>query len=112
MAEMISDRLKKFEQEHEVYVSAQDAQTFWIVNARIPVKEERHHYTRKYVSGPNEQGNVIIFQNYEGSDAYVAENWGTIRDFSDFVKKSLDAILEDKEEYELKKKEGCGTSCD
>jgi hypothetical protein len=111
MAETIADRLKKFEQEHEIYVNAQDAQTFWIVNARIPKKEEHHHYSRKYVSGPNEQGNVIIFQNYEGSDAYTAENWGTLKTFNDFVKKSLDSILDDKEEYDLKKKEGCGISC-
>jgi hypothetical protein len=111
MAETISDLLKKFEQEHEIYVSAQDALTFWVVNARIPKKEERHHYSRKYVSGPNELGNVIIFQNHESSDAYTAENWGTIKTFNDFVKKSLDAILKDKEEFDLNKKEECGTSC-
>jgi hypothetical protein len=112
MSETIGDLLKKFEQEHEVYVSAQDAQTFWIVTARIPKKRESHHRSRKYVSGPNEKGNVLIFQDYERSDAYIAENWGTITTFEDFVGKSLFSILEDKKEYDQNKVEGCGTSCD
>ncbi|MDD1696396.1 MAG: hypothetical protein LUQ54_05815 [Methanoregula sp.] len=112
MTETIAARLKKFEQEHEVYVSAQDAQTFWVLDARIPKKEGSHHFSRKYVSGPNDKGNVIIFQNYEGSDAYVAEKWGKIKTFEDFVEKSLDSVLENKAEYEMKEKEGCGTGCD
>jgi hypothetical protein len=112
MSGTIGDRLKKFEQEHEVYVSAQDAQSFWIVNARIPKNQESHHRSRKYVSGPNELGNVLIFQDYARSDAYSAENWGTIKTFDDFVEKSLSSILEDKKEYDQNKKEGCGTSCD
>src|SRR5674476_1002634 len=58
--EKTQDLLKNFEQAHEIYVSAQDAQTFWMVNARIPKKQESHHQSRKYVSGPNENGNVLI----------------------------------------------------
>jgi hypothetical protein len=101
--------LKKFEQEHEVYVNAQDAQTFWIANARIPKEQESHHYSRKYVSGPNERGNVIIFQNYESSDAYTAENWGNLETFEDFVNKALNRILEDKTESERGESAECKT---
>jgi hypothetical protein len=112
MQKEIPEILKKFEQDHEVYVSAQDAQTFWVVDARIPKKQESHHRGRKYVSGPNEDGNVIIFPDHERSDAYLTENWGTMRSFRDFVEKSLDAILMDKEDIEQKLQEGCGTTCD
>jgi hypothetical protein len=112
MQQKIPDLLKKFEQDHEIYVSAQDAQTFWMVNARIPKKQESHHQSRKYVSGPNENGNVLIFPDHQRSDAYVTENWGTLKTFDDFVRKALDSILADKEESDLKQKEGCGASCD
>jgi hypothetical protein len=112
MQKEIPEILKKFELDHEVYVSAQDAQTFWVVDARIPKKQESHHRGRKYVSGPNEDGNVIIFPDHERSDAYLTENWGTMKSFRDFVDKSLDAILRDKEDIEQKLQEGCGASCD
>jgi hypothetical protein len=108
----IQELLKKFEQDHEIYVSAQDAQTFWMVNARIPKKQESHHRLRKYVSGPNEKGNVLIFPDHERSDAYLTENWGTIRTFEDFVEKALASILTDKEESDQKLQEGCGSTCD
>jgi hypothetical protein len=106
------DLLKKFEQAHEIYVSIQDAQTFWMVNARIPKKQESHHQSRKYVSGPNENGNVLIFPDHQHSDAYVTENWGAMDSFDDFVDKALAAILADKIESDQKLKEGCGSSCD
>ena len=112
MEKKIQELLKKFEQDHEIYVSAQDAQTFWMVNGRIPKKEESHHRLKKYVSGPNEKGNVLIFPDHERSDDYITENWGTIKDFEDFVEKVLASILTDKEESDLNLKEGCGASCD
>jgi len=110
--EKTQERLKKFEQDHEIYVSAQDAQTFWLVDARIPKKQESHHQSRKYVSGPNENGNVLIFPDHQRSDAYLAENWGTMETFDDFVEKALTAILADKAESDQKLEEGCGSSCD
>jgi hypothetical protein len=109
MKKETEELLKKFEQEHEIYVSAQDAQTFWVVNARIPKKQGSHHYSRKFVSGPNEKGNVIIFQNYESSDAYAAENWGTIATFEDFLNRALTRILEQKTKSELGEGEECKT---
>jgi hypothetical protein len=83
-----------------------------MVNARIPKKQESHHRSRKYVSGPNENGNVLIFPDHQRSDAYITENWGILKTFDDFVRKALDSILADKEESDLKQKEGCGASCD
>jgi hypothetical protein len=106
------DLLKKFEQDHEIYVSVQDAQTFWMVNARIPKNQESHHRSRKYISGPNEKGNVLIFPDHERTDAYITESWGTLETFEDFVDKALAAILRDMEESDQKLKEGCGTSCE
>jgi len=110
--EKTRDLLKKFEQDHEIYVSAQDAQTFWLVNARIPKKQESYHQSRKYVSGPNENGNVLIFPDHQRSDAYITENWGTMETFDDFVDKVLTAILANKAESDQKLQEGCGSSCD
>lgn len=110
--EKTQDLLKNFEQIHEIYVSAQDAQTFWMVNARIPKKQESHHQSRKYVSGPNENGNVLIFPDHQRSNTYVTENWGTMDSFDDFVDKALAAVLAYKIESDQKLKEGCGSSCD
>ena len=109
MERKTEELLKKFEKEHEIYVCAQDAQTFWVVNARIPKGQGSHHYSRKYVSGPNEQGNVIIFQNYESSEAYAAENWGTMATFEDFLNRALASILEQKTESKLGEGEECKT---
>ena len=36
MEEKTLELMKKFEQDYEVYVSATDKQTYWIVYARIP----------------------------------------------------------------------------
>jgi hypothetical protein len=109
MEKKAEELLKKFEQDHEIYVSAQDAQTVWVVNARIPKGQGSHHYSRKYVSGPNEQGNVIIFQNYEISDAYIAENWGTIASYEEFLNRALTSILKQKTESDMGEGEECKT---
>lgn len=111
-ADTISDRLKKFEQEHKVSVSAQDARTFRIVNARIPKKRNIITIRGKTFQDQASREMSSSFKNYEGSDAYVAENRGTVKTFNDFVKKLPDAVPDDKEQYDLKKKEGYGTSCD
>ena len=64
MREETQELLKKFEQDHEIYVGATDTLTYWIVYARILTgkKEGFHnlHTGKKYVSGPNEEGNVLI----------------------------------------------------
>jgi len=111
----VKDRLKKFEQEHEIYVDAQDAKSYWFVVARIPKKQDSLHHlhrAKKYISGLNEEGNVLVFSEPEITENYSIENWGKMDSFDDFVDKALASILTDKEESDKGLKEGCGTSCD
>jgi hypothetical protein len=121
----MKDYLKKFEQDHEIYVDAQDAKSYWLVMARIPKKQDRpslnpydqpdrlHHMHRaiKYISGLNEEGNVLVFSDPEITENYSIENWGKMDTFDDFVEKALVSILADKGESDKEMKEGCGTSC-
>jgi len=115
MREETQELLKKFEQDHEIYVSATDALTYWIVYARILTgkKEGFHnlHAGKKYVSGPNEGGNVLILPDPSNSDAYEAESWGEMETIDDFVKKALDHILSDENATENEQSQGCGTGC-
>jgi pyruvate dehydrogenase complex dehydrogenase (E1) component len=106
--------LNKFRQEHEIYVDVQDLETYWVVTARIPKKEEtlhRVHRVRKYITSRNDEGNVLILPNPEISENYLVENWGEMDSFDDFVEKALARILIDKEEADQGTGEGCGTSC-
>jgi hypothetical protein len=106
--------MKKFEQDHEVYISATDKQTYWIIYARIPKGRAQGvhnlHIGRKYVSGPNEEGNVLILPDPDNSEDYLAESWGKMDTIDDFLKKSLTHILDDMEAAD--REEGtCGASC-
>ena len=125
MIKSMKDRLKKFEQDYEIYVDAQDAKSYWFVVARIPKKQDSpvlnpydqpdrlHHVHRgkKYISGLNEEGNVLVFSDPEITENYSIENWGKMDTFDDFVDKALADILAEKEESEKGFKEGCGTGC-
>jgi len=111
MERNIQELLKKFEIEHEVYVSAEDMKSYWIITARIPEKQGSHHYGRKFISGRNEEGNVLVFSNPELMDSYSIENWGNMERFEDFVDKALNSILAGIMESEQKLQEGCGTGC-
>jgi hypothetical protein len=115
MKETTQELLKKFERDYEVYVDATDALTYWIIHARIPKSHEDglHHLHRgkKYVSGPNQDGSVLILPDPAVSDAYLVESWGTMESFDDFVKKALASILSDKEAETAGHKESCGSSC-
>jgi hypothetical protein len=107
MREEIQELVKKFEQDYEIPVDAQNLEMYWVVTARIPKKEETlHHVHRagKYIS-------VLIVLNPQISDDYVVENWGEMDTFEDFVKKALTRILEDKNAANEGQAEGCGTSC-
>ena len=101
MQEKTQELIKKFEQDYEIYVSVTEALTYWIVYARIQKSqaEGTHHlhHGRKYVSGPNEDGNVLVLRDPFVSDVYSAETWGKMETVDDFVKKALARILEDKE---------------
>lgn len=106
--------LKKFEQDHEVYVSADDSKFYWVVTARIPKKDETLHHVHRgktYVSGLNQEGNVLIFPDPDLPERYTLENWGNLNSFEEFVDRALEDILAEKEEQEKGLTEGCGTSC-
>jgi hypothetical protein len=115
MLEKTQQLLKKFEEEHEVYVDATDSQYYWVMHARIPKGQEEGlhhlHLGKKYISGPNQDGSILILTDPRISDAYQVESWGTIKSFDDFVKKGLARILADKDAIEKGQEEGCGTSC-
>ncbi len=115
MLEKTQALLKKFEQDYEIYVSATEALTYWIIYAKIPKnkKDDLHnlHVGRRYVTGPNEEGNVLIFPDPLISDAYMVESWGKMDTIDDFAKKALARILSDKKEMESGTGEGCGSGC-
>jgi hypothetical protein len=116
MRETTQELLKKFERDYEVYVDATDALTYWIIHARIPrgKPEELHHLHqgKKYISGPNQDGNVLIIPDPRISDAFLVESWGQMDTFDDFVKKALASILADRNAAGKGEVAGCGTSCD
>jgi len=115
MMERTQEILKKFERDYEVYVDATDAQTYWIVYARIPNRHEAGlhslHQGKKYVSGPNQEGSVLIMPDPAISDAYLVESWGPMPTFDDFVKNALASILAEKTAADAGDVTGCGTSC-
>jgi len=117
MWEKTQQLLKKFEQEHEIYVDATDARDYWIIHARIPKVEAGEdgphhlHLGKKYVSGPDQDGSVLVIPDSQISNAYQVESWGKLESFDDFVNKGLASILEEKDAMDKGQKEGCGTSC-
>jgi hypothetical protein len=103
MFKKTEDMLKKFEQEHEIYVEARDQKSYWEVTAKMPKKINslhRLHRTKQYVSGRDQEGNVLILQNPEVYESYTVEQWGAIPTFDDFVAKVLSALKQDVVEYE------------
>jgi hypothetical protein len=115
MQEKTRELIKKFEQDYEIPVSATEALTYSVVYARIQKTHEagaHHlHHGIKYVSGPNEDDNVLILRDPSVSDAYSAESWGPMGTIDDFVRKALAQILVDKNAADKGQEEGCGTSC-
>lgn len=115
MEEKTLELLKKFEQDNEVYVSATDALTYWVVYARIPrgPTDETHHLHNgvRYVTGPNENGNVLVMRDPSVSNTYSSESWGPMPTIDDFVKKALAQILVDKDAADKGQEEGCGARC-
>ncbi len=115
MQEKTRELMKKFEQDYEVYVSATDALTYWVIYARIPKSqaEGTHHLHNgvRYVTGPKEDGNVLVMRDPSVSDTYSVESWGPMGTIDDFVKKALAQILVDKEARDKGQEEACGASC-
>jgi hypothetical protein len=114
MQEATREILKKFEQDHEVYVDAQNLETYWVINARIPKRTETLHHVhrgRRYITTRNQGGSVLIVPHPEVSDAYFVESWGEMDTFEEFVDRTLVHILEDMNAAEQGEAEGCGTGC-
>ena len=65
----------------------------------------------KSVTGPNEDGNVLVLRDPFISDAYSVESWGPMETIDDFVKKALARIPVDRNAADKGQEEGCGTSC-
>jgi len=108
------EMLKKFEQDHEIYVSADDSRFYWVVTARIPKKDETLHHVHRgktYVSGLNQEGNVLIFPDPDLPARYTLESWGKLTSFEEFLNRALENILAEKEELAKGLTEGCGTTC-
>ena len=80
MKETTLELIKKFEEDYEISISATEVLTYWVVYARIPQAHEEGphhlHHGIKYVTGPNEDGNVLVLRDPFVSDAYSAESWG------------------------------------
>jgi hypothetical protein len=115
MKESTLELISKFEQDHEINVSATEVLTYWVIYARIPrVHEEGPHHMHhgiKNVTGPNEDGNVLVLRDPFISDACSAESWRPMETMDDFVKKALALIPEDRNPAEKRQEAGCGTSC-
>ncbi|MDD1701771.1 MAG: hypothetical protein LUQ31_02175 [Methanoregula sp.] len=114
MFEATREHIKKFEDDHEVYMSADDKESYWIITARIPKKTSEVHHTHRmvrYVSARSEGGTVLVLHHPEVSESYTVEDWGTMDTIDDFVEKSFKRILEDKEEYDRGSADECGTGC-
>lgn len=109
MYKKTEDLLKKFEQEHEIYVEARDQKSYWEVTAKMPKKIDdlhRLHRTKQYVTGREQDGNVLIIQNPEVYQSYTVEQWGKFDTFDDFVSRVLTALQQDIVEYETDCKAG------
>jgi len=79
MFKKTEELLKKFEQENEIYVEARDQKSYWEVTAKMPKKIDGLHHlhrTKKYVSGRDQEGDVLILQNPEVYESYTVEQWG------------------------------------
>ena len=115
MQQKTLELLKKFQEENEIYVSATDLLTYWVVFARIQMQHEEGphhmHHGIRFVTGPEEEGNVLVMRDPEKSDQYSAESWGPMATIDDFAKKALAQILVEKGAIERGEAKECGTSC-
>jgi hypothetical protein len=114
MLKKTQELIKKFEQDHEVYLDAHDEKSYWVITARIPKKTEDVHHTHRmqqYVSARQEKGMVLIMPDPESSRRFTVENWGAMDTIDEFVERSFGRILDDKEEYDKGLQESCETSC-
>ncbi len=109
------DKVRKFQQETEVYLDTRDLKDYWVIPARPPKNREDLHHThrsRKYVSSRNMDGAVLVLPDPELSPPYTVESWGEMEKFEDFVEKALDRIRQDMDLFSQGSSGECGASCD
>jgi hypothetical protein len=115
MKEQTQELVKKSEQDCDISVGVTDALTYGIIHTRVlkSNSEEIHHtpHGKKYISGPNKDGNVRILPDLRVSDAYLVESRGKMDLIDDFMKKDLVRILSDEKAADQGQEEGYGTSC-
>ena len=105
----------KFEQDHEVYVQAQDHQG--LLGCHRPDTEIRQkevhnlHEGVRYITASYGDGNVLVMHNPELSGNFFIETWEKSKTFEDFVTRSLKRILEEKDAADQGPAEGCGSGC-
>ena len=115
MTGKVNEILKKFEQEHEVYVDAQDTKAYWVITARIPETDKKgvHNLHRgiRYITASSGDGNVLVMNDPERAGNFFIETWDKSENFEDFVKTALDRIIEEKNAADKGSAEGCGSGC-
>ena len=115
MREKTQESLKKFEQDHEISVGVTETPVSWSIFAQMQENTKTGFHTRhigkRYVTGPNENGNVRIYSDIRNSDAYEVESWGKMELCDDFVEKALAKILADKIAMDREDMDVCTTRC-
>jgi hypothetical protein len=115
MTGKVEEVLKKFEQEHEVYVDAQDTKAYWVITARIPKSGEAGihnlHKGIRFVTASYGDGNVLVMNDPERAGNFFIETWEKSKSFDDFVEIALKRILEEKNAADKSSAEGCGSGC-
>lgn len=115
MCETILELIKKFEDDSGVFISATEALTYWSVYARVLRRpaEGTHplHHGIKFVTGPDEDGNMLILRDPFITDADSGKSRGPMETTDDFVKTALTCIPAERNAAKKGQEEGCGTIC-
>jgi hypothetical protein len=115
MPEKMNDVLKKFEQDHEIYVDAQDTKAYWVVTARIPKADQSGihnlHQGIRFITASYGDGNVLVMNDPERAGNFFIETWKKSENFEDFVKTALGRILEEKDGINKGSGGECGSGC-
>ena len=89
MQEKTEQLIKKTGQDYNVQIRGTDALTNWVISARVPrsIADGQLQPGKKYMAGPAQNGNVLIMQDPQVSDACTVESWGPMKTIDDFMKK-------------------------
>ncbi|MDD1680826.1 MAG: hypothetical protein LUQ35_04380 [Methanoregula sp.] len=107
--------IKKIEKDTEIPLSATEALTCRIAYARVPQipadGTQYLHHGIQFVTGLNEDGNVLILCDPFASDTYSVKPPGADGDINEFMKNALTRIPAERNAAAKEQEEGCGTSC-